>query len=112
MTNFELFCLLYIALNQKWEDCKDEKLGDFLSEMNPYLWDAEMSADPAWYTGFKKFMQEKRIGDDFGFAYAKEYLNTISYYPNLVQFLSDYDEESWVDGANQLLDYLHGDKRK
>lgn len=110
MTVFNLFCLIYLALNQEWEECKDEKLGDFLSEMNPYLWNAEMSADPTWYEEFKEFMQGKEIGTDFGFKHAQNYLKSISYYPDLVRFLSEYDEESWVDGAHQLLNYLRGDE--
>ncbi len=112
MTNFELFTLIFLALNQEWEECKDESLGDFLSDINPYRWNAEMSADPAYYEEFKNFMKDKVIGSDYGFGYAKEYLKTISYYPNLCQYLDSYSEESWVDGALQLLNYLHNGEKQ
>ena len=55
MNNFELFSLIFFMLNACWENCKDTELGQFLSGMNPYLWESEMSADPAWYEEFKEF---------------------------------------------------------
>ncbi len=112
MTNFELFTLIFHALNQEWEECKDKTLGDFLSEINPYLWKAEMSADPAYFEEFKTFMNGKSISSDYGFKYAKEYLKTITYYPNLDKYLADYDEDSWINGAKQLLAFLHTDQSK
>ena len=36
-------------LDSCWEENKNETLGQFLSEMNPYMWATETSADPAWY---------------------------------------------------------------
>ena len=45
MNNFEFFSLIFLMLDSCWDDCKDSKLGNFLSEMNPYSWETEDSAD-------------------------------------------------------------------
>ena len=34
MNNFELFSLIFLLLDSCWEECKNEELGNFLSEMN------------------------------------------------------------------------------
>lgn len=36
MNNFEFFSLIFLMLDSCWETCKNDSLGSFLSEMNPY----------------------------------------------------------------------------
>ena len=83
MNTFEYFSLIFFMLDACWEDTKDTNLGQFLSEMNPYMWGTEDSADPAVYEEFKEFMKDKNLGKDNGFELAKEYLKTIDFYPGL-----------------------------
>ena len=107
MNNFELFSLIFFMLNACWEDNKDENLAHFLSEMNPYLWEEEMSADPAWYEEFKDFMRNKTIGTDNGFQLAKEFLKSIEFYKDLDKYLDEYDQDGWNDAMYQLLNQPH-----
>lgn len=44
MNNFELFSLIFLLLDERWNDCKDKQLGHFLSEMNPFAWTSEDDA--------------------------------------------------------------------
>ena len=59
MNVYAIFKLMYFALDSKWEKDKDEDLGQYLSEMNPFLWNDEGSADPEMYSKFKSKFQEK-----------------------------------------------------
>ena len=48
MTIFQLFCLMYKAFDTV-ENHADFSFEDFLSDMDPYIWNDEGSADPAEY---------------------------------------------------------------
>lgn len=107
MNNFEFFSLIFFMLDACWDDNKDDNLGHFLSEMNPYLWDDIGSADPAVYEEFKNFMKNKTLGNDNGFSLAKDYLKTVTFYPNLDKYLDEYDQEGWNDAVQQLMSQPH-----
>lgn len=106
MNNFEFFSLIFFMLNACWEECKDDNLAHFLSEMNPYLWDSIGSADPAVYAEFLDFMKDKTLGEDNGFQLAKDYLKTV-FYPNLEKYLDEYDQDGWNDAVQQLMSQPH-----
>ena len=103
MNNFEFFSLIFLVLNNEWDDSKDENLGQFLSEMNPYFWQTEDSADPAVYSEFKDFMKNKKIGDDFGYSLVNEYLETITSFPTIKNCFSAIDKEYWLQSAKSQL---------
>ena len=107
MNTFEFFSLIFLVLNNEWQDCKDEDLGQFLSEMNPYFWQTEDSADPAVYSEFKEFMKDKSIGEDYGYSLVNDYLDTIYYFKNLRKFFSVIDKEYWIESARCLLNQPH-----
>ena len=107
MNNFEFFSFFYLMLNSCWEKNKNETLGQFLSEMNPFLWKQEVSADPAYFEEFKTFMKDKSLGNDNGFQLAKDYLKTIDYFPNLEKYLDEYDQDCWNDAMQQLMNQPH-----
>jgi len=52
MTHFELFCMIYYALEADWEESHNKEPGYFLSGANPFLFKDEGSADPEVYTEF------------------------------------------------------------
>ena len=47
MNKFELFSMIYYALNNYWKENKSEELTSFLSDMNPFLFDDIGSAVPS-----------------------------------------------------------------
>jgi hypothetical protein len=51
--------MLYFSLQYVYEDTKDENLGEFCSDMNPFIWEGEKSGDPSYYEKFKKIYTEK-----------------------------------------------------
>ena len=73
MTQFELFCTIFFALDSVWEKnggkqyresvfrnytIQNEDLRMFLSDANPFLWDGEISADPAMYEDFRQIITQ------------------------------------------------------
>ena len=98
-------------LNKQWEINHDETLGNFISGMNPYLWEEETSADPAVYDEFLEFMNNKTIGADYGYHLVNDYLDTVDYYKNIKRFLANIDGQFWIESAQKLLSQPHkGDK--
>ena len=102
LTPFQFYTLLFHKLDEKWESCKDEELGMFLSEMSPYIWEGEGSADPAVYEEFKEFMHGKEIGDDYGFSLIVPYLESLDFYKDIKRFVADMNEKSWIAWAEEF----------
>ena len=61
MNKFELFTLIYFWLDHYYIESSDDKILNFLSEMNPFLWEEAGSADPALYEEFSVFINGKNI---------------------------------------------------
>ena len=109
MTDFELFSLIYFALDAQYDEqkTKDEELGQFLSEINPFLWKEESSADPAYFVEFQQFMKDKQIGDDYGYALALEYLMTEKFDEVIPKYFSQISQEEWIESAKSYLAEPH-----
>ena len=104
MTDFALFSLIYFALDAQYDEqkTKDEELGQFLSEINTFLWKEESSADPAYFVEFQQFMKDKQIGADYGYALVFEYLMTEKFYEGIPQYFSKISKEEWIESAKNL----------
>ncbi|MCQ2506976.1 MAG: hypothetical protein MJ113_07395, partial [Lachnospiraceae bacterium] len=51
MNKFELYCMIFLALDADWDDTQDEELGKFLSDANPFLFAGNVSAVRSIYKG-------------------------------------------------------------
>lgn len=104
MTIFQLFCLMYKAFDTV-ENHADFSFEDFLSDMDPYIWNDEGSADPAEYEEFFAFMKDKTIGDDFGYSLVTAYISCIERC-YVDRPLTDYfavSKQKWIDMAKEYL---------
>ena len=36
MTRYDLFCMIFLALDADWDETHDEELGKYLSDANPF----------------------------------------------------------------------------
>ena len=52
MNKFELFCMIFFALDADWDETKDSTIGEYLSSANPFLFEDTGSADPAVFDQF------------------------------------------------------------
>lgn len=78
MECIDVFKLLYYALDSTWNKTKNEDLGEYCSEMNPFLWKDEGSADLAVYSNFKeKFNKQfdNKCSVENGFIFSKQFLD-------------------------------------
>ena len=54
LNTYTSFKLLDYALDSVFDETKEEGLGEFCSNMTPFLFSEEGSADPAIYSNYKK----------------------------------------------------------
>ncbi len=97
MTKYEVLQCLYEFLDQEyWADKnKSEEYIHYISCINPYIWDEEGTADPAYYEVFSKYcdkyFQETDCSVEQGLEYARRYLTEYNEYEHKV-LSSNIDE--------------------
>ena len=106
MNKFELFCMIYLALDADWEETGNEELREFLSDMDPFLFKEITSADPATYASFEKHISEENISLDKSFEIAKEYLRWVGV-PSAIESFELLEEEQWVNATKHYLQEQH-----
>ena len=94
MTKFELFAMIFYALDAYYEEDVPEEINNFLSDMCPFTFADENSADPVIYEDYCEFVGNKEIRLDNSFSLAKEYV---------FQAFSDLTEEFWIQGCKDFL---------
>lgn len=109
MTNFELFTLIYFVLDAEYDSLeqKDEDLMHFISELNPFIWKEESSADPAYFEEFCQFMKDKKLGDDLGYSIAIGYLKTEYCYKKAIDYFLKTSLDEWKDAVKAYLAEPH-----
>ena len=105
MTQFELFCLTFYALDSVWETSHNEELRQYLSDANPFLWDGENSAVPEIYTEFCAVVQQENISLEESYHAAAEYINALPVYVR--EAFSSITPEKWAEGARRYLSQPH-----
>ena len=76
LNTYTSFKLLYYALDSIFDETKEEGLGEFCSNMNPFIFADEGSADPAIYSNYKKQFEERfniECSISEAYEFAKEY---------------------------------------
>ncbi len=109
MNTFELFCLMYNAFSTE-ENHKDFNFEDFLSDMDPFVWEDCGSADPAEFSEFSKFMQGKEIDmKDYGFSLINQYINQIErpWVDNPIPSYFKINQQEWIEKAKKYLSEPH-----
>lgn len=83
VTAYLAFVAMYYALDAAWEDgAKTDGLREYLSEINPFLWKGECSADPANYIEFKEAYEGKLnegASAQDAYTFVKDYLSQINH---------------------------------
>lgn len=75
MRVYDYFVLMYYALDSVYQDSPNEELLDYISDLNPFIWADESSADPAEYEDFKSEFQKCGTTDAYGYIFVKNYIN-------------------------------------
>ena len=77
MLVYDTFILMFDALDTIYDENPNVELGNYLSGLNPFLFEGEGSADPAEYDEFKN-------------AYMKSFNNTLPSAKETYYFCKDY----------------------
>lgn len=77
MNSYDVFVYFFYALDYVYDMKGSEKLGDYLSGANPFLFEGNGSADPAVYDefekAFKKEFKTDRIDKTAAYNWLKKY---------------------------------------
>ena len=112
MNKFELFTILHEFLNDyRKENEVTESYNYYLYDSNPYVWKDCVSADPATYAEYEKWIGKKNITLENSYDIAKEYVYFLNddYY-NLEEIRKAFDSISrdrWIDACKDYLSKPH-----
>ena len=107
MNEFELFSLIYIALDEYYdsETC-DNDINTFISGLSPFTFTNIGSADPCEYKKYQKFINGRKITIDNSLEIAKEYIKQIDYVDVREPF-EVMTEQEWKSACNTYLSEPH-----
>lgn len=96
MRVYDYFVMMYYSLDFEYEngDNPSEELRLFLSDLNPFIWAGENSADPAAFEEFKAAYQKYGTDEAQGYYFTKEYIRR-ECSPVIQQAFSPFTEEDW-----------------
>ena len=106
MNRFELFCLIFFALDAQWDNTPNEALGDFLSSANPFLFAEIGSAIPEIYETFCSTVQNNSIELNASYGIAKFYIERLAV-PAITEAFLKIDETQWLTAARKYLSTPH-----
>lgn len=108
MNKFELFSMIFYTLNHYWKDHRSDELGQFLSDMNPFLFDDIGSAIPEIYSQFCHIINTNLTIDN-SFGCAIEYINSVDL-PCVKEAFSWVEEPEWKERLKSYLETDHKGK--
>lgn len=108
MTKYELFAMIFFALDAYYEEDVPEDINNFLGDMCPFTFADENSADPVVYEDYCEFIGNKEISLENSFLLAKEYISQIKDL-DLKEAFDDLTEEFWIQGCKEFLDTRKND---
>lgn len=100
MNKFDLYCMIFLALDADWDDTQDEELGKFLSDANPFLFEGNVSAVRKVYEEFCSYIGDREISIENSFEIAKEY---IAFLANeaVSESFALLEKEQWEEGLKE-----------
>ncbi|MBQ7560666.1 MAG: hypothetical protein IJS99_02365 [Synergistaceae bacterium] len=112
MNQFELFSLIFFAVDAVWQETQAEELTQFLSESDPFLWGDIGSADPALFYEFCERYPQKTIALEDSYKIACDYINFLpteyqAVYGAVPEAFYQTDEQTWLETAKKYLATPH-----
>ena len=106
MNKFELFCLVFYALDKQWEKTKNHELGKFLSNANPFLFKEIGSAVADCYDNFCNIITDDIVKIEKSYKSAKLYIDKLGI-SDIIQAFSKISEDEWNIAAKKYLSNPH-----
>ncbi len=105
MNQFELFCLIFYALDSVWDETHDDALGQYLSSANPFLFTDTGSAVPDIFIEFCKETDERITVED-SYAVARRYIASLNNKAISEAFMT-ISEDDWLHAVKRYLANPH-----
>ena len=102
MNKFDLYSMIFFALDADWDDTHDEELGRYLSDANPFLFAGKVSAVRSVYNDFSAFVGDRAIEKENSFEIAKEYVRHINI-DAVTESFALLEEEQWNEALEEYL---------
>lgn len=101
MKCLDIFILVFYALDNIYDKKPTEVLGNFLSDMNPFLFKGEGSAVPDVYEAFKKSFEEKfekECSEKESYYFVKDYICKLKI-REIIKAFEQISLEQWITAA-------------
>lgn len=99
MNIYKSFVYMFYALDAIYDESPNEELGNYLSGLNPFLFDDEGSADPAEYEEFKQaymsHFADKEPATSEIHSFCREYLSKNGPEKALEAF-DEFEKDDWI----------------
>ena len=106
MSKYELFCLIFMALDADWDETHNEELGQYLSDANPFLFAENVSAVQDVFIKFSNFVGDREVNKTNSFSIAKEYIDYLNI-PAVSEPFSTLEPEQWNEALEEYLSAEH-----
>ena len=106
MSKYELFCLIFMALDADWDETHNEELGQYLSDANPFLFAENVSAVQDVFIKFSNFVGDREVNKTNSFSIAKEYIDYLNI-PAVSESFSTLEPEQWNEALEEYLSAEH-----
>ncbi|MBQ3334659.1 MAG: hypothetical protein IJG85_03580 [Eubacteriaceae bacterium] len=101
MTEFELYIMIFQALDHYWDKHQGEALGMFLSGMNPFLFQGEGSAVPDYYISYQRFIGGRTITVRNSFDLAMAYIKDLDK-DYITEAFAWVERDAWMEKAMKM----------
>lgn len=106
MTKFELFTMIFYALDAYYDEDMSEDINNFLSDMCPFTFTDVGSADPAVYEEFCDFIKTDRLDVEDSYEVARKYIEWINN-PCAKKGFEWVTKEDWINKCEKYLASEH-----
>ena len=100
-----MFCLIYSCLDAVWDESKDPRLVEYLSDANPFLFKGIGSAVSYVYHEFCEHVPEKVPLED-SYAVAADYIATLDN-DAVKEAFASFGRDRWIEGTREYLSSDH-----
>ncbi|MBE6913035.1 MAG: hypothetical protein E7473_10975 [Ruminococcaceae bacterium] len=104
MNIYRSFVYMFYALDAIYDECPDEELGNYLSGLNPFLFDDESSANPAEYEEFEKccinqFGDKEPVASEI-YEFCREYLAKNAP-EKAIEAFDKIEKDEWIESFKE-----------
>ena len=103
MNEFDLYKMIFFTLDHYWDEHKGEKLGLFLSGMNPFLFLGEGSAVPDIYPAYQNYLSGRAITLENSYDIACGYIKHLGE-DDIAEAFAWVDKDRWIKKCKEYME--------